>query len=139
MAKKKSASRALTVYRPPPPPPRKTTTRIVVAQPAKPARRRSSRPRHVGRDVRKGVAIASVVLGYVSRNQAEALKKVPAVMGSRYITLAAGLHMLAEKRPGGYIDHAATAMVAIAGFNIGKAGSLSGAGALEGGDDETSW
>lgn len=85
----------------------------------------SKGPRHVGATVRKGVAVAGVVIGYLDRpgSPLEAtMQKIPALGGSRKITLAIGLHMLAKKRPGGYIDHGATAMTAIAAYDVGRNG-----------------
>lgn len=90
-------------------------------------RRSSSRGggSQAGARVRKGAAIAGVVIGYLDRpgSMAEAtLAKVPALGGSRKITLALIAHMVAKKRPGGYIDHAATALTAIAAYDVGRNG-----------------
>jgi hypothetical protein len=141
--KRAPAVRAITVYNRPPPPMRtRSAAPIFVAQRA-PARRRSGGGGgggavHHGARVRKAVAIGGVILGYASKN-VEAYKKVPQVMGSRLITIAIAGHLAADKYRGGYIDHIATAAVAIAAFNVGKAGSLSGAAALEGAADDGDW
>lgn len=134
------ARTAITVYSKAPPM-RTRSAPIVVTRAAAPRRRSGGGGGgggvHKGARVRKGVAIGGVMLGYASRN-VDAYKKIPKVMGSQLITVALAGHMLAQKYPGGYIDHIATAATAIAAFNVGKAGSLSGAGALEG-DDTGDW
>lgn len=139
MAAKKKRSpkktKAITVYRSSPP--------VMYARPAAPApivvrsapaKRRGGgggggRP-HVGARVRKGVAIGGVILGYASKN-VDAFKQVPKLMGSRLMTLALAGHYLAQNRPGGYIDHIATAATAIAAFNVGQAGGFAGAATAE--------
>ena len=140
--KRRSTARtAITVYSKAPPMRTRSAAPIVVTRSA--PRRRSGGGGgggggvHHGARVRKAVAIGGVILGYASRN-VEAYKKVPQVMGSRLVTIALAGHLIADKYRGGYIDHIATAATAIAAFNVGKAGSLSGAGALEG-DDTGDW
>ena len=139
--KRAPAVRAITVYKSPPPMRTRSAAPIYVA-PARAPRRRSGGGGgggvHHGARVRKAVAIGGVILGYASRN-VEAYKKVPQVMGSRLITVAIVGHLAADKYRGGYIDHIATAATAIAAFNVGKAGSLSGAAALEGAADDGDW
>ena len=139
--KRAPAVRAITVYNRPPPMQTRSAAPIFVA-PARRAPARRSRGGggavHHGARVRKAVAIGGVILGYASKN-VEAYKKVPQVMGSRLITIAIAGHLAADKYRGGYIDHIATAAVAIAAFNVGKAGSLSGAAALEGAADDGDW
>ena len=88
-------------------------------------RRAASSGAAAGTKVRKGVAIAGAIIGYMDRpgSMAEAtLAKIPALGGSRKITIALGLHLWARKRPGGIIDHAATAATAIAAYDVGRNG-----------------
>ena len=114
--------------RPASPPARQPIYTAVAARRLEGARKSPAarkQPRHVGATVRKGVAIAGAVIGYMDRpgSALEAtLAKVPALGGSRKITLALGLHLAARKRPGGFIDHAATAMTAIASYDVGRNG-----------------
>ena len=139
--KRAPAVRAITVYNRPPPMRTRSAAPIFVAPRRRAPARRSSGGGgavHHGARVRKAVAIGGVILGYASKN-VEAYKKVPQVMGSRLITIAIAGHLAADKYRGGYIDHIATAAVAIAAFNVGKAGSLSGAAALEGAADDGDW
>lgn len=75
-----------------------------------------------GEKVRKGAAIGGAILGYVSKNHMAQVNKLPALFGSRLLVIAIGAHYLAKKRPGGIIDHVATAATAIAAFNFGQAG-----------------
>lgn len=91
---------------------------------------------HKGARVRKGVAVAGAVIGFLDRSggmlsQVEA--KMPGgTSTTKKAIIALGLHHLAKKRPGGYMDHAATAMTAIAAYQVGRDGitalSLSGPG-----------
>lgn len=82
--------------------------------------------------VRGGVFIVAAGLGYVEKNYASMFDKVPAVKGSRYLTVAAVGHFLIKPRPGSWLDHGVTAAAAIAGREIGQAGII-------GDDDGAEW
>lgn len=105
---------------------------IVVRTSSAPATRRKGGGRRrgagasSGERVRKAAAIGGAILGYVKKNHAaETLNKLPAIKGSHIATLAIGLHFLKPK-PGGIVDHVATAACAVAAYELGQ--SLAGDG-----------
>ena len=107
---------------------------IVVRATTSPTRRRGGGGRSgggasSGERVRKAAAIGGVILGYVKKNHAAAtINKLPAIKGSHMATLAIGLHFLRPK-PGGIVDHVATASAAIAAYEIGQGLGDDGGGA----------
>ena len=84
-----------------------------------------------GEKVRKGVAVASFVLGYAERNNTlgvnDLTAKMPVLFGSKKLSMAIGLHLLSRKtKPGGYVDHLATALTGVAFYDLGTHGFGSG-------------
>jgi hypothetical protein len=128
----KGSSRALVVSRPATQVVRRPGSKIVLVPASASAggRRKAASGRitkHIGAEVRKGAVIGGAVLGYLMKNQAEMMAKIPKLAGTPLITIAIGAHLYAQDNPGGYIDHVATAAAAIAAYEIGQRGfSLTG-------------